>query len=401
MTAAQQTAAPPSRGRWPFSPGATIGSVLAANRGLGPGFDYVRLGLALLIFNAHAGAITNGRPEDNLLIVGNAAARSVHHWSSWREPIYTALVPAFFAVSGFLVTSSAFRTRNVRTFLAFRLLRIFPALTVEVTLSALVLGPVFTALPLREYFTNEHFFRYFGNIAGFVTFVLPGVFLANPVPGIVNNNLWTLPPEFWCYLLLAGLMIVTLVYSRAVYSVLFVVATVFMLPWAFLHEYGMSRGNLELPVIVYYFFAGCFLYHWRDRIPLNAVLYLVAGVAAYALFYLPHMVMIAPLFLSYFIVAVGMTRWPHLPLVKRGDYSYGIYLYGFPLTQALAASLPWLTRETLLFRLSAFVLTAAFAVFSWHCLEKPALRFKTLLVAAPKLPPKHLSGVPGQPGPVV
>ena len=380
----------------PFRPAATIGSVLDANKGLGPGFDYVRLGLALIIFNAHAGAITNGRPEENILIIGNVAARAVYHWQSWREPIYTALVPAFFAVSGFLVTSSAFRLRNVRSFLGFRMLRIFPALTVEVTLSALVLGPLFTEVALGDYFSQHEFFRYFGNIFGFVTYYLPGVFQHNPVPRVVNDNLWTLPPEFYCYLFMAVIMAFRLVYRRVVYTAAFAVATAVLLPYAYHANYGMYRGNLELPIIVYYFFAGCFLFHWRDKVPLTLTSVVISGVGAYALFYSSYTVMIAPLFLTYFIVSLGMIRWFHIPLIKRGDYSYGIYLYGFPLTQALAATLPSLREHSVAFRLTAFALTLAFAVLSWHFFEKPALRLKAFVVPTRRqLPPAHLEGVQG------
>ena len=76
------------------------------------------------------------------------------------------MVPAFFALSGFLVTGSALRLRATVPFLTFRFLRILPALFVEVTLSALVLGPLFTRLPLAHYFSDPQFMRYFGNIAG-------------------------------------------------------------------------------------------------------------------------------------------------------------------------------------------------------------------------------------------
>ena len=38
---------------------ATVGRKLEKHDGVGPGFDYLRLGLALLIFNAHAGIIFN------------------------------------------------------------------------------------------------------------------------------------------------------------------------------------------------------------------------------------------------------------------------------------------------------------------------------------------------------
>ena len=375
--------------KWPFSRNDTVGGVLSENRGIGPGFDHLRLLLALLIFNAHAGAIVNSNQAENFLVVENTVAEAVVGWQTWREPIYSMLVPTFFALSGFLVTSSAFRLRNVSSFLAFRGLRIFPALSIEVALSALLLGPVFTTLPLADYFGDTAFFRYFGNILGFVSFHLPGVFLSNPVSGIVNSNLWTLPPEFYCYLLLSLGMGLTVAYNRLYFTVLFVVATLILIPYGYMHGFGMQRGNLPTPAIVYYFFCGCLLYHWRDFIPLKLSMIVVAIAATYVFFYLRYTIFVAPLFLTYLTIAVGMTRWPTIPLMKSGDYSYGIYLYGFPISQAIIAAVPSLQGHPYGFRMLAFAATLFFAVASWHWLEKPALRLKKRLVRSDQQLPVH------------
>jgi peptidoglycan/LPS O-acetylase OafA/YrhL len=52
-------------------------------------------------------------------------------WSGPTRPILYVLVPAFFALSGFLVTGSALRLRKTSTFIAFRVLRILPALAIS------------------------------------------------------------------------------------------------------------------------------------------------------------------------------------------------------------------------------------------------------------------------------
>jgi peptidoglycan/LPS O-acetylase OafA/YrhL len=74
-----------------------------------------------------------------------------------RPGLY-ALVGAFFILSGFLVAGSALRTRHAGQFLWYRVLRIVPALAVEVTLSALLLGTIFTQYILKDYFTDRTFF---------------------------------------------------------------------------------------------------------------------------------------------------------------------------------------------------------------------------------------------------
>jgi peptidoglycan/LPS O-acetylase OafA/YrhL len=52
---------------------------------------------------------------------------------------------------------------------------------------------------------RQQFFRYFGNIVGWITFSLPGVFASN-YSSVVNTNLWTLPSELDCYIITAALM---------------------------------------------------------------------------------------------------------------------------------------------------------------------------------------------------
>ena len=42
--------------------------------------------------------------------------------------------------------------------------------------------------------------------------------------------------------------------------------------------------------------------------------------------------------LVYITVFIGVTSVPPLPLFKNGDYSYGIYLYGYPLQQVVVGS---------------------------------------------------------------
>ena len=110
--------------------------------GLTTGFDYLRLGLSVAVLVWHS----------ILLTAGPAAYSGL--WSGPFRFIPAAILPMFFALSGFLVTGSLMRT-NIHHFLALRAIRLVPALAVEVTLSALILGVAFTTMPLREYFTSS------------------------------------------------------------------------------------------------------------------------------------------------------------------------------------------------------------------------------------------------------
>ena len=104
----------------------TVTFDLKFKAGLAPGFDFVRLFLALSVLTWHALDFTHQ----------HAAARAV--WASPLGPLINAIVPCFFALSGFLVTGSLIRLGNLRMFLIFRGARIIPALLVEIALSALI-----------------------------------------------------------------------------------------------------------------------------------------------------------------------------------------------------------------------------------------------------------------------
>ncbi len=108
------------------------------------GFDYLRIGLALAVLVWHG-----------LIISTGSAAEYQALWSGPLRFLLAAILPMFFALSGFLVAGSLARTR-LHQFVTLRALRLVPALAFEVMLSALILGPLFTTLPLRDYLTNPN-----------------------------------------------------------------------------------------------------------------------------------------------------------------------------------------------------------------------------------------------------
>ena len=62
----------------------------------------------------------------------------------------------------------------------------------------------------------------------------------------------------------------------------------------------------------------------------------------------------------------------------RGDYSYGLYLYAFPVQQGIIAlfGTTFLTNNVLIFIILKLILTTVFAIASWHLIEKLALTLK-------------------------
>jgi peptidoglycan/LPS O-acetylase OafA/YrhL len=352
-----------------FSNVRTAAMVMDEHRGTGPGFDAMRIGLSVFILWFHA-------------VQNSYGSRYVEYMPDAFYPIILALLPMFFALSGFLVTGSAVRTRSVPLFLAYRGIRIFPALAVEVTLSAILLGPLLTSLPLREYFTDRQFFEYFGNIVSIIRYTLPGVFENNPVPHIVNISLWTLRPEFYCYVVMAGLMFSSVVYDRVKYTVIFALATLYLIFLNVTQGFGNPTSTFPWHVILYYFFVGIVFFHWKEYIPLHFSLFAIAALMSYFMLPIDGLTYIAALPLTYCMVYLGMLKVPRIPLLQNGDYSYGIYLFHFPIQQTLVHLFPWIREWWLLFPTAA-ILTMLFAAGSWHFIEKPSLKLKKRFFPAP------------------
>ena len=121
------------------------------------------------------------------------------------------------------------------------------------------------------------------------------------------------------------------------------------------------------------FAAGAVLYQWRDTIPANWWLVaLCAGIVIAAGILLPDYRVVAALPLAYAVVVSGtLVRGPHL----RNDFSYGMYIYAFPVQQVLVmAGLIWL--NPLLFFGVATISTLPLAAASWFLIEKRAMRLK-------------------------
>ena len=344
----------------------TIEDRLKAVEGIGPGFDHLRILLSLSIFLWHSFSISYGQSYAETLPV-------------LPVPVLLAtLLPMFFGLSGFLVMGSALRTRDLQTFVTFRVLRILPALFTEIMISALVLGPLLTVTPLKRYFSDPRFFEYFGSLIGRVRFVLPGLFSHNPAPEYVNFALWTVGPEILCYVLMSVLLLTGLFASRR--GMLFVTV-------GYLALMGLAGATfpvgpivdvLPSKILVLAFLAGNLFFVFRDRIPYSHRLSTLSFAAAVGLIYVTLVTgrevwsYVALPGLLYPIVTLGLADLPRMPFFHRGDYSYGIYIYGFPIQQSVAHFFPehrvWYINLIL-----AFPVTLLFAIGSWHLVEKPIL----------------------------
>jgi peptidoglycan/LPS O-acetylase OafA/YrhL len=358
----------------------TFEAVLAKNKGLGPGFDFLRVSLALSIVTFHA-----------FLQTGNNWVRETPLWF-----LEYALVPMFFALSGFLVTASGQRL-SLKNFLINRGLRITPALAVDIVFCALIIGPLVTHLDLKSYFSGPKFWLYFLNITGWIHYYLPGVF-EDHVNRRVNGALWTVPYEMICYLFISGLIVFSALRSpRKV--IVFTFGLIFLgsayehtkhffsFPSAVDDTVTFLLTSRESQIVTAFLF-GVIAFQLRRRIPysLPVFLFCVAvcvtaslGLHEWQIYRATSRTILLPA-ITYITIYLGLTDIPLPGYFKKGDYSYGIYLYHDPILQLIITLFPVLCADTIRGVVFLFLLgvpaVLIFAAFSWHVVEKPVLSLR-------------------------
>ncbi len=346
----------------PKSPLPTIGSRLEETRGIGPNFNALRLLAAFAVLVSHAFAIPFGNETKEPLVILSGGEHSIGR----------VAVVVFFAMSGFLVTPSLTRSGSLTRFASKRAARILPGLIVIIAITTLLLGPFLTSTSLSAYFGNPLTYWYPIGTLHKAGVGLPGVFQDLPLKGVVNGSLWTLKYEALSYVLLASIGACGLLrFPYAVAAVAGAVAVAAEM-LSFTDPSGGVLATLKAFSVLFAFFAaGVSFAVWRDRIPVSWPLGAAALILAFTTLVFGGFYLIGPLFLTYAVISIGVLP----PVIKahiiRGDFSYGVYLWAFPIQQ-IAQQL--LRAGTLTNILLAAPVTLVIASLSWTLVEEPALR---------------------------
>ena len=327
------------------------------------GFDYLRIILAVAVIAWHTVVVCYGRAGETPI------------WTGPLRPLPYFIIPSFFALSGFLVAGSMERN-DLPSFLTLRAIRIFPALGVEVLLSAFILGPLLTTVPLGKYFTSISFIKYLFNVTGHIHYHLPGVFETNPGGAVVNVQLWTIPFELECYIAISLIGLIGLFKRPRAMFLILVAASVAIFAWQNLHHHlTQFDGRPPGRMIVLAFLFGVAMYRLADVIPWNAWVFVGCLALTWIFSALQQTVYLVPLPIAYVTVYLGLLNPPRTRLLKGADYSYGLYLYGFPVQQTVMYLFP--SYGIWAFNLSiSLVVTSLFAFMSWTLIEAPVLSHK-------------------------
>lgn len=239
--------------------------------------------------------------------------------------------------------------------------------------AALLIGPLCTTLPLGQYIASSQTWKYIAsNSLLSPNYALPGVFGDNLYKVAVNGSLWTLPTEFVLYLILP--LAVNALDNRLRSTLLISAALLFFhiisayMAGVSINTYGL--GPLEaVSANAFLFFAGASIAYSgsgktsRRQLVFLLLLLLLSSRTAYGSI---AFLIIFPLL----VIKVGSLETGKLKL--KNDISYGIYIYAFPVQQAV-----WhffnLSMPPIAMMFLSMLVTFALASLSWRFIEKPIL----------------------------
>lgn len=299
------------------------------------------------------------------------------------EEISSLAVKVFFVLSGYLITQSYFRDGHPFRYLVRRVFRIFPGLIFVVCVTTLLFGPLLTVLSPYEYFTNPHTWDYLFNCLLRPRYSLPGVFTDVPYPNAMNGSLWTLPVEFAMYLIaplcliplrklkieIPGLVVLSVGSSLLSLCNMAGVIDLSRVVWGT----NIADGMVLVP---YFFFGALAIYPAINRhlnLQLSFVLLLIlAAVQADA--YWKYEIFVLAL-LPYCALAWALAKPAFFGRVfSENDFSYGIYLWAFPVQQTLIQVFGPHMMGLMAYSVFAFFCTLPFAIVSWFLVERPCSR---------------------------
>jgi len=324
----------------------------------------IRFVLAASVLLEHAIIVTQGPlPPPPLTVNG---------WS-----LSYIAVNAFFVLSGFLIADSLERRADVFTYAASRALRIMPALVFLSLAAVFVFGPYFTELTIDEYWSSGQTWTYPIQVLGFLdTSQGPaGMFADLPWAGEFSATLWTLRYEMIAYVAAALIFFSPLPWGKHTHLVLFgLTGTAYLMLSLFWNEAPaliMSAARLSSA-----FTLGMVVHGWRHSLPVTpwAVLialplWLASGAAPWAETFL-NITLAVAIFWIAFARLGGLPTWSKIP-----DWSYGIYIWHYPVMQAVLYFDP--EAKPLVIGAVSLPLSFLIAAVSWSFIEKPSLGLKS------------------------
>jgi peptidoglycan/LPS O-acetylase OafA/YrhL len=279
----------------------------------------------------------------------------------------------FFTTSGYLIAGSWLHRKSAAEFVWRRCRRIFPGYAVAVAFSIVIVATIARAPGRGPWLSLIHEAVAMGPLMSGRT--LQTV----PYAGVVNGSIWSIKYELLCYAVLVGAGVAGLLRRPWVVGLLLVSFAAEPIGHHMPRLVRWITGDLTpLARFLPFFLAGSVAYLWRSAIPMRwwifAAICITCGVVARSTWCTSRVFEAVLAFATaYAVPYVGFHR--RLPLHgfgRFGDFSYGTYLYAFPIQQLLVFWRPGV-GPIALFAMATPLSVLAGAV-SWFAVERRFVR---------------------------
>ncbi len=275
----------------------------------------------------------------------------------------------FFSISGFLITKSAIRSSDFISFMTKRSKRIFPALIVCAIITNVLLSFIFTpSMPFLESLSRT-----------VEVFTLNGAGLSATSPDfihsqLINGSLWTLPLEVACYFIVG---IILSIGNNKNFYILILIIFISLSVYTLTNVVGLNVLSIPMslfPVRATAFFIGSIMAlhveKWNN-FKIKSFILIALILFAYGSKDNPVNYIISCLMLFSVATIVLCISFKDPVIKGRFDYSYGIYIYSFPVQQIIISKTHFGFYTGML--ISA-VIVLFLACASWHLIENKFLK---------------------------
>ena len=356
-------------------------------------FGFLRFVFAVLVIFAHT------------FPVGGFGVETLNLLTNGTYGLGTIAVDGFFVFSGYLITASYVRTQSLPIFLWHRIIRIFPAYWVCIIFTAIALPLIFGLHPDFAYLYGSFFNPAIVALQSICGMFLPlllacspgwekiaahlpqfpvsafsgslrSLISHNPISADINASLWTLGHELRLYLIVGLLGFCGLLRKQAI-------VLLFLVSWTgyvILSFWLPLEGFIQAMHTSAHFWAGALVFF--IRLPQKqswVIFFALLTVLTLPLSLYP---LVSPFTTAYLMFWLAK-ELPFQTLFRKRDYSYGLYIYAYPVQQALAAAKVTQWGFGIYFAVTLMI-TFGLAFLSWHIVESKALTLKDLWQPRPR-----------------
>lgn len=277
----------------------------------------------------------------------------------------------FFIISGFLIAKSYENSASLKNYISRRLRRLLPGYITVILLCAIFLFFLSTNT-MSNYFLNGQFWRYLAANLTFQNYLepcLPGVFESQKIC-VVNGALWTIKIEEAFYLSLPILYWLSKKMRFNFYIIIIITYIASIAYFNFFMAHDNYRIAKQLPGAFAFFASGILMYKKFDLL-FDWKHYIIAPCLFLFIMeqYIFNTQILKPITYGVMVFYLAYTLQFLNNFGKYGDFTYGIYIYHFPVIQVFVALKLFRADTPLLMFIGIFSLILFLAFLSWVFIE--------------------------------